>query len=46
MQNDNFATRPIVLGDNTVKCSVNVSYKLLGIIISNDLEWNEHIDYL
>lgn len=22
------------------------TYKLLGIIISNDLKWNEHIDYI
>ena len=30
MQNDNFTTRPIVLGNNTVECVT--SYKLLGII--------------
>ena len=44
MQNDNFTTRPIVLGNNTVECVT--TYKLLGIIISNDLKWNEHIDYV
>ena len=44
MQNDNFTTRPIVLGNNTVECVT--TYKLLGIIISNDLKWHEHIDYL
>ena len=44
MQNDNFTTRPIVLGNNRVE-SVT-TYKLLGIIISNDLKWNEHIDYV
>ena len=44
MQNDNFTTRPIVLGNNTVECVT--TYKLLGIIISNDLRWNEHIDYI
>ena len=44
MQNDNFTTRPIVLGNNTVECVT--TYKLLGIIISNDLKWNEHIDYI
>ena len=43
MQNDNFTTRPIVLGNNTVECAT--TYKLLGIIISNDLKWNEHINY-
>ena len=41
-QNDSFSTRPIVLGNNTVKCVT--TYKLFGIIISNDLKWNEHID--
>ena len=44
MQNDNFTTRPIVLGNNTVEC-VTAS-KLLGIIINNDLKWKEHIDYI
>ena len=44
MQNDNFTTRPIVLGNNTVECVT--TYKLLGIIISNDLKWHEHIDYI
>ena len=44
MQNDNFITRPIVLGNNTVECVT--TYKLLGIIISNDLKWHEHIDYI
>ena len=44
MQNDNFTIRPIVLGNNTVEC-VTAS-KLLGIIISNYLKWNEHIDYI
>ena len=44
MQNDNFTTRPIVLGNNTVERVT--TYKLLGIIISNDLKWSEHIDYI
>ena len=43
-QNDNFTTRPIVLDNNTVECVT--TYKLLGIIISNDLKWNEHVDYI
>ena len=42
MQNDNFTTRPIVLGNNTVKCVT--TYKLLGIIISFDLKRNKYID--
>ena len=43
MQNDNFTTRPIVLGNSTVQCVT--AYKLLGIIVINDLKYNEHIDY-
>ena len=43
MQNDNFTTRIIFLGNNAVECVT--TYKLLGIIICNDLKWNEHIDY-
>ena len=42
MQNDNFTTRPIVLGNNTVERIT--TYKLRGIIISNDLKLSEHID--
>ena len=38
MQSDNFTTRPIVPGNNTVECVA--TYKLFGIIISNDLKWN------
>ena len=36
--------RPIVLDNNTVERVT--TYKLLGIIISNDLKRNEHIHYL
>jgi len=42
MQNDNFTTRPIVLGNNTVERVT--TYKLLSVIISNDLKLSEHID--
>ena len=44
MQNDNATTKTIVLGNNTVECVT--TYTLLGIIINNDLQWNEHIDYV
>ena len=44
MENENFTTRPIVLGNNLAE-RVTAS-KLLGIIISNDLKWNEHIHYI
>ena len=30
--------------NNTVVCAT--THKLLGIIISNDLQWNKHIDYI
>ena len=44
MQNENFTTRPIVFGNNTIERVT--TYKLLGIIISNDLKRSEHIDYI
>ena len=44
MQNDNFTLRPIVLDSNTVERVT--TYKLFGIIISNDLKWREHINYI
>ena len=34
MQNDNFTTRPNVLGYSTVQCVT--AYKLLGIIVSTE----------
>ena len=37
-----FTTRPIILSNNTVERVT--TYKLLGIIISNDLKWSEHIN--
>ena len=43
-KNDNFTTRLIVIGNNTVERVT--TYKLLDIIISNDLKWSEHIDYI
>ena len=44
MQNDNFTTTPTALGNNTVERVT--TYKLLGIIISNDLKWSKHIGYI
>ena len=40
----NFTTRSVVQGNNTDERVT--TYELLGIIISNDLKWNEHIDYI
>ena len=45
MQNDNFTTRSIVIGINNTVERVT-TYKLPGIIISNDLKWSWHIDYI
>ena len=44
MQIDNFATRPVTLGNNMVECVT--TYKLLGVTISINLKWNKHIDYM
>ena len=43
MQNDNFTTRSIVIGNTVERIT---TYKLLIIIINNDLKWSEHIDYI
>ena len=44
MHNFNFSLRPIVIGNNIVE-RVN-TYKLLGVIISDDLKWTHHIEYI
>ena len=40
----NFSVRPICIGDSVVECVK--SYKLLGVYIDNDLQWNSRIDYI
>ena len=44
MPNHNFLLRPIVIGNNTVE-RVN-KYKVLGVILRNDLKWGDHIEYI
>ena len=44
MTNHNLICSPIIIGTNTIQ---NVSsYKLLGVIISSDLSWNRHVEYV
>ena len=44
MRNHNFSSRPIVIGCNTVE-GVN-TYKLLVVLISDDLWWVHHFEYI
>jgi hypothetical protein len=44
MLNPNIVENPIFIGDQEIE---RVStYKLLGVILSDDLKWNNHIDYI
>ena len=44
MHNHNFSLNPIWLGNGVIE-TVRV-YKLLGIILSHDLKWTNHVDYI
>ena len=44
LRNSNCLINPIIVGGNVIK-SVN-SYKILGVIMDNDLKWNSHVDYI
>ena len=44
MYNDNFILRPIVIASDVIE-RVN-KYRLLGVILRDDLKWNDHIDYI
>ena len=44
MHNHNFSLNPIWLGNDVIE-TVRV-YKLLGIILSHDLKWTNHVDYI
>ena len=44
MHNHNFSLNPIWLGNDVIE-TVRV-YKLLGIILSHDLEWTNDVDYI
>ena len=44
MHNHNFLIRPIVIGNSVVERVT--TYKLLDIIMSDDLKWTKHVDYI
>ena len=44
MNNNNSIMKPVVLGGNVVERVSN--YKLLGVQLSDDLKWNNHVDYI
>ena len=44
LRNSNCLINPIIIGGNVIK-SVN-TYKILGVIMDNDLKWNSHVDYI
>ena len=44
MPNHNFLLRPIVIGNNAIE-RVN-KYKILGVVVRNDLKWDDHIEYI
>ena len=44
MSNHNFIVNPIVIGSNTIERVM--TYKLLGVYVSNDLKWNHHAEVI
>ena len=44
LRNSNCLINPIIIGCNVIK-RVN-TYKILGVIMDNDLKWNCHVDYI
>ena len=44
MHDHNILVNPIVLGNKEIECVTN--YKLLGVYLNEDLDWNTHIDYI
>ena len=44
LRNSNCLINPIIIGGNVIK-RVN-TYKILGVIMDNDLKWNGHVDYI
>ena len=42
--NSNCLINPIIIGGNVIN-SVN-TYKILGVIMHNDLKWNSHVHYI
>ena len=44
LHNSNFILRSFLIGSNLIERVT--SYKILGVITSNDLSWNNHVEYL
>ena len=44
LRNSNCLINPIIIGGDVIN-SVN-TYKILGVIMHNDLKWNSHVDYI
>ena len=44
MKNRNFILNPIVIGGNSIERVL--TYKLLGVHISNDLKWNHYVEHI
>ena len=44
LRNSNCLINPIIIGGNVIE-RVN-TYKILGVIMDNDLKWNCHVDYI
>ena len=44
LRNSKCLTNPIIIGGNVIN-SVD-TYKILGVIMHNDLKWNSHVDYI
>ena len=44
LHNSNFMLRYIIIGSNLIERVT--SYKILGVIMSKDLSWNNHIEYI
>jgi hypothetical protein len=45
LHNPNFLLRPIQIGNNIIE-RVMLTYKSLGFILSSDLKWNPHTEYI
>ena len=44
LHNSNFMLRSIIIGSHLIERVTN--YKILGVIMSNDLSWNDHAEYI
>ena len=44
MQDHDILVNPITMGNQEIECVSN--YKLLGVYLNEDLNWNTHMDYI